>query len=171
MVTAIVYTSETGHTRQYAELLGEATGLPVYSLKDSAGLAAGREIIYLGWLMAGKIQGLREARRRFTAPCVCGVGMSPATEALERKLRLDNRVLGTDQLFYLQGGYDPAKLNVPYRTVMKLICAQLRRDLAKRDDLTEGEQATLRMAQGAYSCVCRENIQPVASWYQSRREA
>ena len=154
MVTAIVYTSETGHTRQYAELLGEATGLPVYSLKDSAGLAAGREIIYLGWLMAGKIQGL-----------------SPATEALERKLRLDNRVLGTDQLFYLQGGYDPAKLNVPYRTVMKLICAQLRRDLAKRDDLTEGEQATLRMAQGAYSCVCRENIQPVASWYQSRREA
>ena len=30
---AIVYTSSTGFTRQYAFLLGEQTGLPVYSLE------------------------------------------------------------------------------------------------------------------------------------------
>ena len=33
--TAIVYTSGTGHTRQYALMLGEQSGLPVYSLDEA----------------------------------------------------------------------------------------------------------------------------------------
>ena len=35
--SAVVYTSNTGYTAQYAELLGAALGLPVYSLPDAAG--------------------------------------------------------------------------------------------------------------------------------------
>ena len=34
--TAIVYTSGTGHTRQYALLLAEQLGLPVYTLEEAA---------------------------------------------------------------------------------------------------------------------------------------
>lgn len=171
MISAIIYTSATGHTAQYAQLLCEATGLPVYSLKDSAALAAGREVIFLGWLMAGKIQGLAEARKRFSVKCACCTGMSPESESLTHKLRLDNRVLGSDQLFYLQGGYDPARLNAAYRLVMNAICAKLRRELGARSDLNEGEQATLKMAQGAYSCVSAEKLRPVLSWFQAQREA
>lgn len=36
MAKAIVYTSNTGYTEEYARLLGEETGLPVYSLKDAS---------------------------------------------------------------------------------------------------------------------------------------
>lgn len=32
---AIVYTSNTGFTEQYARLLGEKTGLPVYPLSEA----------------------------------------------------------------------------------------------------------------------------------------
>lgn len=32
---SIVYTSNTGYTREYAVLLGEKTGLPVYSLEEA----------------------------------------------------------------------------------------------------------------------------------------
>ena len=32
-IRAIVYTSNTGHTEKYARMLGEKTGLPVYSLE------------------------------------------------------------------------------------------------------------------------------------------
>ena len=32
---AIVYTSNTGHTEQYAALLGNKTGLPVYPLDEA----------------------------------------------------------------------------------------------------------------------------------------
>ena len=34
--SAILYTSATGHTRQYALLLGETLGLPVFSLAKGA---------------------------------------------------------------------------------------------------------------------------------------
>ena len=47
--TAIVYTSNTGHTRQYALLLGEQVGLPVYSLEEAnSHLSGGSPVIYLG---------------------------------------------------------------------------------------------------------------------------
>ena len=33
--SAVIYTSKTGHTRQYALMLGEETGLPVYSYSEA----------------------------------------------------------------------------------------------------------------------------------------
>ena len=48
---AVVYTSNTGYTRRYAEMLGEKTGLPVYALSAAkAELARGSRVIYLGCL-------------------------------------------------------------------------------------------------------------------------
>ena len=55
---AIVYTSNTGYTAQYASLLGGETGLRVLSREDAMKtLPQGRPILYLGWLTAGKVQG------------------------------------------------------------------------------------------------------------------
>ena len=52
--TAIVYTSNTGCTAQYASLLGGETGLRVYPLEDAMkNLPQGSPVIYLGWLAAG----------------------------------------------------------------------------------------------------------------------
>ena len=52
---AIVYTSHTGSTAQYAYLLGRELGITVYnSMRE---LEKDTEIIYLGWIMAGKVQG------------------------------------------------------------------------------------------------------------------
>ena len=56
--TAIVYTSNTGCTAQYASLLGGETGLRVYPLEDAMkNLPQGSPVIYLGWLAAGSVQG------------------------------------------------------------------------------------------------------------------
>ena len=47
--SAIVYTSNTGYTAEYARLLGQATGLTVYSLTEAAEkLTGGKPILYLG---------------------------------------------------------------------------------------------------------------------------
>ena len=35
MIKSIVYKSSTGHTKQYAEMLGEALKIPVYNLKEA----------------------------------------------------------------------------------------------------------------------------------------
>ena len=57
---AIVYTSQTGHTQRYAQMLAERTGVPAYSLKEAGkSLRRGEEIFYMGWLMAGTVKGLQ----------------------------------------------------------------------------------------------------------------
>ena len=46
---AIVYTSQTGHTQRYAQMLAERTGVPAYSLKEAGkSLRRGEEIFYMG---------------------------------------------------------------------------------------------------------------------------
>ena len=107
---AIVYTSNTGYTAQYARLLGEKTGPPVYSLAEAgAKLPAGNCVIYLGWLMAGKVQGYAKAAKRYRVAAVCGVGMG-ATGSQLADVRKANS-LGNDlPLFTLQGGFDMGKL-------------------------------------------------------------
>ena len=80
---SIVYTSNTGYTAEYARLLGEKTGLPVYSLAEAEQkLAAGNRVIYLGWLMAGKVQGYKKAAKRYKVQAVCGVAALASTEEL-----------------------------------------------------------------------------------------
>ena len=77
---AIVYTSQTGFTARYAALLAERTGLPCRPLKEAAALPRGTAVIYLGWLCAGGIKGLKGARRRFRTAAVCAVGMAAEVE-------------------------------------------------------------------------------------------
>ena len=87
---AIVYTSNTGYTRQYAKLLGDKTGLPVYSLDEAgAKLPPTTSILYLGWLMAGKVQGYAKAAKRYQIEALCGVGMG-ATGSQIQELRKAN---------------------------------------------------------------------------------
>ena len=57
IMKAIVYTSNTGHTAEYAKILCKKTGLPVYALNEAAKhISNGTEIIYLGWLFANSIK-------------------------------------------------------------------------------------------------------------------
>ena len=55
---AIIYTTNTGSTGQYAKLLAQETGLPAYSLAEAKKrVFAGAEVVYLGWIMAGSVKG------------------------------------------------------------------------------------------------------------------
>lgn len=66
MMDAIVYVSESGDTKRYAQLLGNRTGLSVYELKtEKKELPKSASVIFLGWLMAGTVKGYKKAKRRF----------------------------------------------------------------------------------------------------------
>ena len=63
---AIVYTSRTGFTKRYAELLSEATGVPAWSAKEAAKqVPAHSEIFYMGCLEAGTVKGLDALIERY----------------------------------------------------------------------------------------------------------
>ena len=70
-IKAIVYTSNSGFTKQYAEMLGEKISLPIYSLKEvPRQISKGDGIIYLGWICANHIKGFSRAAKRFSVRTV-----------------------------------------------------------------------------------------------------
>ena len=84
--SAIVYTSATGFTARYAQLLSRKTGLPCLALERAKELPGDTPVLYLGWLCAGGIKGLKKARKRLAVRAVCAVGMAPASRSEERRV-------------------------------------------------------------------------------------
>ena len=111
----IVYTSKTGFTREYAQMLGRAAGLPVCALDEATGkVGPGSDILYLGWLMAGHISGIDHAVKRFHVRAACGVGMTPPGDKVLQDLARSNYVpnaphlLPSGRLGPEKGGVAPA---------------------------------------------------------------
>ena len=166
---AIVYTSNTGYTRQYAVLLGEKTGLPVYSLEEAASrLPCGNCVIYLGWLMAGKVQGYAKAAKRYQIAAVCGVGMG-ATGSQMQDLRKANALPASLSVFTLQGGFDLDRLHGIYKLMMTVMAKTAGKGLADKADRTPEEDAMLELMLHGGSRFSVENLNDVLDWYQMRR--
>ena len=161
---SIVYTSNTGYTAEYARLLGERTGLPVYSLAEAEQkLAAGNRVIYLGWLMAGKVQGYKKAAKRYKVQAVCGVGMGGNGSQLQ-EVRKANAISEKTPLFTLQGGFDINKLSGVYKLMMTIMVKTAGKGLAEKQDRTPEEDVMLEMMTRGGSRVSAENLAEVLAW-------
>ena len=135
----IVYGSQYGSTRRYAEKLSEQTGIPAFSYKDTPALSGKKIIVYLGGLYAGGILGLMKTLRGFSLQdgqklILVTVGLADPNEpenqnniraSLQRQLPA--RLLDRAKVFHLRGGIDYQKLSFGHRTMMKLLYQSLRR--------------------------------------------
>ena len=164
--SAIVYTSNTGFTAQYASLLGGETGLPVYSLEDaSKSLPQSSPIVYLGWLTAGKVQGYDKAVTKFNLQALCAVGMAKSGSQMEDVRKSNNLPQGLP-LFTLQGGFDLKKLRGIYRLMMLVMSKTVAKQLAAKPDRTPDEEDMLDLFQNGGNRVSLENLRPVLAWYE-----
>ena len=164
---AIIYTSNTGYTRQYAVLLGEKTGLPVLSLDEAVQQpAADRAVIYMGWLMAGKVQGYAKAARHFRVEAVCGVGMG-ATGSQIQELRKTNALPASLPVFTLQGGFDITRLRGIYKLMMTIMVKTVGKRLADKPDRSPEEEDMLELLLHGGSRVSGENLAAAEGWYRT----
>jgi hypothetical protein len=164
---AIVYTSNTGTTKEYAELLGHHTGLPVHSLKDAKGtISDGSEIIYLGWIMASKVQGYDKALKHYKVKAVCGVCMG-ATGSQVKEIREKNHISEKTAVFSMQGGFDINKLHGIYKMMMTVMVKTAGKGLAEKTDRTPDEDVMLDMMLHGANHVSEDNLKKVLSWYNS----
>ena len=163
--SAIVYTSKTGFTAQYASLLGGETGLPVYSLEDaSKSLPQSSPIVYLGWLTAGKVQGYDKAVTKFNLQALCAVGMAKSGSQMEDVRKSNNLPQGLP-LFTLQGGFDLKKLRGVYKLMMLVMSKTVVKKLAAKPDRTPEEDDMLELFQNGGNRVSLENLRPVLAWF------
>ena len=163
MIQAIVYTSNTGSTEQYAKLLGQETGLPVYSLTDAKqALKSDTRILYLGWIMADAIQGYADAAKRYRIPMVCAVGMEPAGK--EQTLREKNGIPQDAALYPLQGGYLPDRLRGVQKLMMRMITGSMAKTLAAKANRTPEEDDLLELIRHGGSRVSLEKLATPLQW-------
>ena len=156
---AIVYSSNTGHTRRYAELLGRETGLPVYDI-NKAKADKSLPVIYMGWLMASTVKDYGKAKRRFNVQAVCGVGLC-TTGALLKEVRRTARVPQDTALFTLQGGMDLDALTGIYRKMIDT----LTRFMAKKKNPSDDDIEMLRLLTTPADYVDAANLAYVIEWY------
>ena len=163
---AIVYTSNTGFTAEYASLLGGETGMPVYSMEEAGKhLLQNTPILYMGWLAAGKVQGYDKAVTKFNLQALCAVGMAKCGSQMEDVKKSNNLPDGLP-LFTLQGGFDLKKLRGVYKLMMLVMSKTVAKKLATKPDRTPDEDDTLDLFQNGGSRVRLENLRPVLAWFQ-----
>ena len=162
---AIIYTTNTGSAEQYAKILAQETGLPAYSMKEAQKkIRPGADVICLGWIMAGTINGYSAAVRHYQVQAVCAVGMGSTgtqTDAVRKK----NCIPGECPLFTIQGNFDVNKLHGMYRMMMELMIRTAGKALAGKKDRTAEEDDMLDMMLRGGERVRRENLMEVLEWY------
>ena len=166
---AIIYTSNTGSTEQYAKLLAQKTGFPAYSLAEAKKRDfAGAEVIYLGWIMAGSVTGYAEAAKRYRVCAVCGVGMGQTGTQTE-SVRKKSAILANIPLFTLQGNFDVKKLHSIYRPMMEIMVKTAGKGLAEKKDRTPEEDDMLDMMLHGGERVKAENLSAVLDWFNAQQ--
>ncbi len=158
----ILYSSQCGTTKRYAEMLSEATGLPCRG--DPAQVPVGERVIFFSWVKAGKIIGFRQAFQRFDLQAVIAVGLAP-TGTRQKELRKRNSMRDTTKLFTLQGGYQPDKLTGMEKTVMKLVTKSMMKSIKRKKDPTSEDLDLLDLLQNGGDRVSKDNMTAVMKWY------
>ena len=136
MNTLIIYGSQYGTTRRYAEKFAEMTHLPVISYEDIKNLTDYDQIIYFGGLYAGGIKGLKNTLKKLTANTkliIVTVGLADVSNKeninnINNSIRkqVPEHLLKDASLFHLRGGIDYSKLNFKHRTMMKMLYHSLK---------------------------------------------
>ena len=161
----IVYRSNTGFTREYAEMLAKAEKLKVCPLAEAQGkVGPGESVFFMGPLMAGHISGIDQAVKKFAVKGVCGVGMSPASRQVLDTLAKANYVPGAP-IFYLQGGWAPKKVGWLKRRMVGMATRSMRealRDKGSRRTPEEDKQLDFLLHGGSY--VAFENLETIRAW-------
>ncbi len=152
----IVYESKTGFTKRYADMLAAKTGLKVFRVKEISMVNRDEEIIFLGWMKAGKIQGLDKLRKH-NVKAICGSGTGrtaePNTETVTARNKIESK-----PFFYLRGGCLPLK---ELKGMDKIMLSMFLKMLKGRKDKDEKTEEAIFNIQNGFDGVKEENLEPV----------
>ena len=129
----IIYGSQYGTTKRYAEELSRRTNIQVTTFKDVQEINNYDEIIYLGGLYAGGVLRMDKTLKKLDdiskkRIIIITVGLSDPTDEtninnirnnIKKQLKKD--IFERAKIFHLRGGIDYSKLNFAHKTMMKLL--------------------------------------------------
>lgn len=163
----ILYKSNAGHTKAYAEMLAKALGIEVYDYAKSKP-ADNSDVIYLGWLMGGNVSGLDKAVKKYNVKAVGMVSMADAPD-LQNDIEKVNKSYNIDKsdIFVLRGGFELDKLKGIYKFMMSTMSKGVVKDLEKKEDKTQQDLENIEMFTKGKSLVSEDNLKPLIEWYNA----
>ena len=146
MKTLVVYTSQTGFTKRYAQWLAEKMDADIYNLKEvqkkaNSSFTEYDAIVYAGWCMAGKVVKTNwffEKARNWKDKrlALIAVGGSP-NDNPDVEVAMENMLTDEQKsyikAFYCQGGFNHEKMNLPSKLAMKAFVATLRKSKNEKE--------------------------------------
>ncbi|MBR4754589.1 MAG: flavodoxin [Lachnospiraceae bacterium] len=173
MKTLVIYTSQTGFTKKYAQWLADEMGADIFDLRDvrkreDAFFAGYEAIVYAGWCMAGSIVKVKWflgkaeqwKEKRLAVICVGGSpNDNPDVEVLLKKL-LNDEQRKYIKAFYCQGGINYEKMNGPSRVSLKMFVGALKKN--KDEKIREMAE----VISTTYDISDKKYIEPVVAYLQ-----
>ena len=144
-------------------MLASKTGLKAFRVNELSKVSQEEEIIFIGWMKAGKIQGLDKVRKyNFTAVCGSGTGRTaePDVETVIARNKIENI-----PFFYLRGGCLPLK---ELRGMDKILLSMFVNMLKSRKDKDERTEKSIAIIENGFDGVKEENLEPVLKWLNAR---
>ncbi len=167
MKTIVIYNSQTGFTKRYAEWIAKATGADCLELSAAKrkDMTAYEAIIFGGWACAGSISKIswfkrnidKWADKKLIAFCVGGSPIDNPEINMALKRNFSESEQKKVKTFYCPGGFNYEKMSTPSKLMMKMFIKTLK---AKKDK-TQEEQVMIKMISSSYDISDKKYIEPI----------
>lgn len=166
MKTVVIYNSQTGFTKHYAEWIAEESGADCFELKKAKkkNLDEYDAIVYGGWACAGSISKIgwfkgninKWADKKLIVFCVGGSPEdNPDIDAFLKNAFKDSEK--KVDVFYCQGGFNYEKMSVSSKVMMKMFTNMLK----SKKDKTPEEENMVKMISSSYDISDKKYIKPI----------
>ena len=169
MKSIIVYGSQYGTTRFYAEKLSELTDIEPISYEQAAEVSGCELVIYLGGLYAGGVKGLKHALKYFPKEAeliLITVGLAdPADSENVKNIRKSLKKQMPDdtykraRIFHLRGGIDYKQLTFKHKTMMKLLYNSVKN--TPPEEMTAETKAMIETYNQKVNFVDERTLEPI----------
>lgn len=171
MKAIVIYNSQTGFTKKYAEWISQAAGCECVDFKKGSkmNLSEYDAVVFGGWCMAGNVTKLSWFKKQMPSLNAAGkklvvfaVGATPA-EADEVQVAMD-RVLNESEktmakLFYCPGGLDYDKMN----GISKFMMRMLAKSLKANKNATENDLKKAELISSSYDISDKKYVEPIVA--------
>lgn len=167
MKTIVIYNSQTGFTRRYAEWIAKEAGADCLELAAAKkkDLSAYDAIIFGSWACAGSISKIswfkgnidRWADKKLAVFCVGGSPIDNPEIDIALKRIFNESEQKKVKIFYCPGGFNYEKMSASSRLMMKIFVKTLK---AKKDK-TEEEQMMIKMISSSYDISDKKYVEPI----------
>lgn len=167
MRTIVIYNSQTGFTKRYAEWIAEAAGADCLALAEAKkkNLEEYEAIVFGGWACAGGISKLawfknnmdKWTDKRLIVFCVGGSPIENPEIMPALKQNFKESELKRVSIFYCPGGFCYEKMSASSKLMMKMFIKGLK---AKKNK-TEKEQVMVKMLSTSYDISDKKYVEPI----------